>query len=277
MPRSGAVASSASSPSRRRCTALPVTGPSGPSMDAPPKSLSENMLALAVLRRWRGETETTPRLQDTPATSRSKRRREPWRYPADHSNERRPVVSRRSTLLFLALIGAGAAGIIVAACSEDEGPMFPGVSSELNAQLADLRKAIAPYRQIDAAKAAGYDVAVAHPTSGQTCLAHAQLGGMGVHYLKPGLVDGTVSANAPEVLIYEPRPDGSLELVGVEYVIPFAIRAEDQPAPTLFGQELKHNFTFGLWALHVWVQKDNPSGVFADWNPNVTCQHAGMA
>lgn len=186
-------------------------------------------------------------------------------------------MSGRSTLLLFALIGAGAAAILAAACSDDEGPLFPGVSSELNAQLVSLRETIAPYRQIDAAKAAGYDIAVAHPTSGQTCLAHAQLGGMGVHYLNPALLDGTVNANAPEVLIYEPQADGSLELVGVEYVIPFQIWGEDQPAPTLFGQELKHNFTFGLWALHVWVQKDNPSGVFADWNPTVTCQHAGNA
>jgi hypothetical protein len=148
------------------------------------------------------------------------------------------------------------------------------VSSELNAQLAELRKAIAPYRQIDAAKAAGYNVAVAHPTGGHTCLAPPQLGGMGVHYLKPDLVDGTVNASAPEVLIYEPKADGSLELVAVEYIIPFQIRGENQPAPTLFGQELKHNFTFGLWALHAWVQKENPNGVFADYNPSVSCQHA---
>jgi len=183
-------------------------------------------------------------------------------------------MSRRINLLMLALIGAGAAAFIAAACGEDEGPLFPGVSSELNAQLAGLRRTVAPYRQIDAAKAAGYTIEVAHPTGGQTCLSHAQLGGMGVHYLKPDLLDGAVNADAPEVLIYEPRADGSLELVAVEYVIPFQIRGEDQPAPTLFGQEFKHNFTFGLWALHAWVQKENPNGVFADWNPTVSCQHA---
>ncbi len=186
-------------------------------------------------------------------------------------------MSRRISLLVLALSGAGAAAIIAGACGEDEGPLFPGVSSELNAQLAELRRSVEPYRDVNAAEAAGYNVVVAHPTGGHTCLAHPQLGGMGVHYLKPALLDGAVSANAPEVLIYEPRANGSLELVGVEYVIPFDIRPQDQAAPTLFGQELKHNFTFGLWALHVWVQKENPSGVFADWNPNVSCRHASAA
>jgi hypothetical protein len=42
----------------------------------------------------------------------------------------------------------------------------------------------------------------------------------------------------------------------------------------LFGQDFKHNDTFGIWALHAWVWKDNPSGIFADWNPRVTCEHA---
>jgi hypothetical protein len=31
----------------------------------------------------------------------------------------------------------------------------------------------------------------------------------------------------------------------------------------------------GIWALHVWLWKHNPSGMFADWNPNVTCKYAG--
>jgi hypothetical protein len=31
------------------------------------------------------------------------------------------------------------------------------------------------------------------------------------------------------------------------------------------------NHTFDVWALHVWVWKHNPSGMFADWNPQVSC------
>src|SRR5690606_29730954 len=252
MPRSGAAASSASSPSRRRWTALPVTGPSGPSMDAPPKSLSENMFRETVIRRSGGEKETMAGVHNRRATGRGQAPPHAAAAPGDHPNERRPVVSRRISLLVFALIGAGAAAIIAGACGEDEGPLFPGVSAELNAQLAELRRTVAPYRQIDAAKAAGYDIEVAHPTSGHTWLSEARLGGMGVHYLTASLADGTVSAHPPAVLIYEPRPHGSLELVGVAYTSPFAVRGEDQPAPTLFGQEFKHNFTFGLWALHVW-------------------------
>jgi len=28
----------------------------------------------------------------------------------------------------------------------------------------------------------------------------------------------------------------------------------------------------GIWYLHVWHWEPNPSGVFADWNPNVKCR-----
>ena len=44
-------------------------------------------------------------------------------------------------------------------------------------------------------------------------------------------------------------------------------------APVLFGQEFKQNDTFQLWGLHVWLWKENPSGLFASWNPRVSCRH----
>src|SRR5690606_17983913 len=146
-------------------------------------------------------------------------------------------MSRRFILPAFVLVCVTASAAFVTACSDEDDPLFPGVSPDLNAQLMELRRTLEPFRQIEAAQAAGYDIVVAHPTGGQTCLDHGQLGAMGVHYLDAALVDGAVTPNAPEVLIYEPQADGSLELVGVEFIIPFAIHGEDQPAPTLFGQQ----------------------------------------
>jgi hypothetical protein len=34
------------------------------------------------------------------------------------------------------------------------------------------------------------------------------------------------------------------------------------------------NDAAGLYLLHVWLWRSNPSGLFADWNPNVSCRHA---
>jgi hypothetical protein len=142
-------------------------------------------------------------------------------------------------------------------------------------QLAELRRATAGFHRPEQADAAGYTILVRHPVSNEACFEDPALGGMGRHLLNPDLMDDEVLVPSPEALIYEPGPNGDLRLVGVEYVIPFDIRGQDEAPPVLFGQEFKQNFTFGLWALHVWPWKHNPSGMFEDWNPSVSCQHDG--
>lgn len=163
--------------------------------------------------------------------------------------------------------------LAVAACSDDDSILFPGLSDEVNVQLADLRSATQPLQRLQDANDAGYQVLVTHPTTGARCFSHAQLGAMGFHYLNGVLVDDAVSVTEPEVLIYEPLSDGSLDLVGVEYVIPFAVHGDDEAPPALFGQEFRRNYTFNLWTLHAYAWKPNPSGTFADWNPDISCDH----
>ncbi|HEU4697590.1 MAG TPA: hypothetical protein VFS40_00260, partial [Gemmatimonadales bacterium] len=70
---------------------------------------------------------------------------------------------------------------------------------------------------------------------------------------------------------------GQLRLVGVEYVVPRDLWTSPEK-PRLFGRELQPN-GFGLFALHVWLWRDNPSeeGIYADWNPTVSCRYAPPA
>jgi hypothetical protein len=100
----------------------------------------------------------------------------------------------------------------------------------------------------------------------------ASLGGMGYHYVNTTLLDDKLDVTRPEAVMYEPGKHGQLELVGVEYVIPKAAWTSAHP-PVLFGRQLKLN-KFDLWALHVWVWEHNPSGLYADWNPRVSCANA---
>ena len=72
-------------------------------------------------------------------------------------------------------------------------------------------------------------------------------------------------------LIYEPGTSRALTLVVVEFVVPFAVISKSSPAPVLFGQHFLPNDVFGLWTLHVWTHRSNPSGLFASWNPRVHC------
>ncbi|HEY8795606.1 MAG TPA: hypothetical protein VIM15_11740 [Gemmatimonadaceae bacterium] len=148
-----------------------------------------------------------------------------------------------------------------------------GLLSPRDKDLAALRRAVAGFHDLSAAQASGYSTAVGDPTDGHTCLSGPD-GGMGVHYLNTALVDDTVIVTKPEIMIYEPRKDGSMEFVGVEYIIPYSIHGADQPAPVLFGETFMKIDHFKLWGLHAWVGKKNSSGTFAMYNPDVSCQFA---
>lgn len=134
-----------------------------------------------------------------------------------------------------------------------------------------VREATAQYNDVRTAQAAGYGVF-------HGCVSGQQEGAMGVHFANPSLVDGAVDLQHPEALLYEPKGD-SMELLGVEYVvIAEAWNADHAAPPVLMGQLF--NFVgapnrYGLpafYELHVWAWERNPSGVFADWNPRVSCE-----
>ena len=118
--------------------------------------------------------------------------------------------------------------------------------------------------------------------AGIACIDAPGLGAMGIHWVKGSIVgDGAVSATDPEAVIYEPQGNGRMRLVAVEYVVFQADWDKNHGSPpTLFGQTF--NFTpspnrFRLppfYSLHAWLWKNNPSGMFAPWNPNVSCAHA---
>lgn len=141
------------------------------------------------------------------------------------------------------------------------------LSPALLQDLARARAATARFQRFAAADDAEYDLLFL-----DMCMENQPTGGMGYHYVNVGLLDGVVEVERPEAVMYEPGPNGQLQLVGLEYVIPAAAWTSEDP-PVLFGQELELN-QFDLWALHVWIWKRNPSGIFEPWNPDVSCANA---
>jgi hypothetical protein len=99
---------------------------------------------------------------------------------------------------------------------------------------------------------------------------HQPHGGMGYHFKSDALYDTELDPERPEVLVYERRPDGSLALNGVEHLVPLDKWTRPEP-PTIMGQPLKKAEKLGFYYLHVWTWKASPTGVFADWNPDVKC------
>jgi len=138
--------------------------------------------------------------------------------------------------------------------------------ADIREWVHDLRRATSPFRNFDEAAAAGY-VAALSP-----CV-ESPAGGMGYHYGNPALIDGQLEALRPEILLYEPRSNGRLRFVGVEFIVPFAAWTSAEP-PQVRGIPLHANAELGLWALHVWTERHNPSGVFEDFNPMVSCSAA---
>lgn len=93
---------------------------------------------------------------------------------------------------------------------------------------------------------------------------------MGFHWVNFGLVDPAFEPTRPEAVLYDPDANGNLKLVAVEYIVVDV----GQPAPTFGGQAFLGGgapLPVPHWTLHVWIHRDNPSGMFAPFNPTVSC------
>jgi hypothetical protein len=166
--------------------------------------------------------------------------------------------------------------------------------------LDEVRAVTARFRNVEAALAEGY---VRDP--GNMCDTAAMmgrpaaLGGMGIHFFRPDLLgikgppnprvdgDGThTDFRKPAILIYEPRADGSLELVAVENLVFKKAwhAAGNKGLPTFHGveyddmaddPETKVDEAHGFephYDRHVWLYRPNANGMFAQYNPTVTCR-----
>lgn len=141
---------------------------------------------------------------------------------------------------------------------------------ELARALEMLYAAVEPFRDVEAALEAGYAPATPCMTD--------QLGAQGIHYANDGLFVTELVAETPQLLMYEPRPDGTLQFIGVEYLVFQEAwhAAGYEERPSLFGQEFGLNEVLldePFYLLHVWIAQFNPAGVFADWNPLVDCAY----
>ena len=155
-------------------------------------------------------------------------------------------------------------------------PVLAAVGAAVAAGTFDGPKSsTAAFHDLDKAKEAGYTVRV-FDLAGIDCIAQPGQGAMGVHMLNPSLLDSAIDADHPELLVYEPRNNGTLKLVALEYlVLKDAWQGASKPA--LFGKEFDEipaGNRYGLpafYALHAWLWKPNPSGMLYAWNPRVVC------
>lgn len=177
------------------------------------------------------------------------------------------------------------------------GPAYTVPSAELDA----IRAATEKYRDVNVAIAEGYilpmDMCITAAMEG----APAQLGAMGLHYFRPDLLGITAEQprvngagthtdfHQPAILVYEPQPDGSAQLVAIENLVWAEAwrEAGNTAAPSFHGfeyyymhdnPETKADEAHGFephYELHFWLYKENPAGMFQPFNPTVVCDHHG--
>ena len=96
-----------------------------------------------------------------------------------------------------------------------------------------VRDSTARFRDPAAAEAEGYQLQFG-------CVTGPDLGAMGLHYVNMSLVgDGALDATRPEIVIYEPLPNGRLRLIGADYLVLAADwHAKHAGPPQLEGQLL---------------------------------------
>ena len=153
------------------------------------------------------------------------------------------------------LIGASAAITLL---------MAGAATAEAVNPLAEKVRALdSRFEDVAAAKADGY--------APSPCASGLTGGAMGIHYVNAAyLKDDAVDVAKPEAVMYEPMADGTLKLIAVEYITakgPASLEGHlfnFNTAPNRYGLRPSNE-------LHVWARKPNPTGAFADMNPNASC------
>lgn len=175
----------------------------------------------------------------------------------------------------------------------------PALTPAPEPSLDEIRAATDRFRDVGRALAEGYVRDPMNICETADMLGRpAALGAMGVHYFRPDLLgikgppNPRVSGNGthtdfrkPGILIYEPQKDGSLQLVAVENLVfqkgwhaaghktPPSFHGvaydtmQDDPATKI---DEAHMFE-PHYDRHVWLYRANPNGMFAQFNPNVSC------
>ena len=158
-----------------------------------------------------------------------------------------------------------AAGLLTAACAH-HAHSTTQLDPQVEGLVADLRAATSRFQVLDSAVSAGYQKDVAR------CFVMQDHGAMGYHHVNRSYVDSLLDPQHPEILLYERAPDSTYRLTAIEFIVPYGIwPAASDSIPTVRGQRLRRVDEVNVWGLHVWLWKENPAGLFADWNPTVSC------
>jgi hypothetical protein len=187
-----------------------------------------------------------------------------------HSLMRQVAVPVLGTLVLM----AGGVGSQTAMAQDAQRSHHEGVDQrgKAGALVMAVRESTERFKDVAAAEAEGYGLMFG-------CVSGPDYGAMGLHYVNFPLVqDIALDPAKPEIVIYEPLPNGKKRLVGADFLV-FAAdwHAKHVETPQIMGQ-LMHLIEspnrYGLpafYTLHVWAWKESATGPFVNWHPTVSC------
>jgi hypothetical protein len=151
--------------------------------------------------------------------------------------------------------------------------------SQQSALMKIVRESTERFKDVAEAEREGYALQFG-------CVSGPDQGAMGLHFINMELVGkGVIDPAKPQIMLYEPTPDGRLKLTGADFLVDAQQWDSDKthkPGPPELMGQLFHYFEspnrFGLkpfYTLHVWAWKDNSNGAFVNWHPDVSCKLFG--
>ena len=106
--------------------------------------------------------------------------------------------------------------------------------STSNALVKVVREATERFKDVSVAEREGFGLLFG-------CVSGGEWGAMGLHYVNlPLVIDGELDPAHPEIVIYEPTPNGRLRITGADYLVFAADWEAKHPGepPQLMGQLL---------------------------------------
>jgi hypothetical protein len=173
------------------------------------------------------------------------------------------MLSRTKTglisMLAAAVLAAGPVpGAAAGSAVQDDDDHDSRLTSQQRRLVETLRDVTEDYRSLHEAMEDGYKKVTG-------CVDKKGVGAMGFHYAKNSLIDAKTDARKPEVLVYMPNKHGHYRLVAVEFL------STAKKRPSIAGLKFENGPFPGTFALHAWVWRDNPDGMFAAYNPDLKC------
>src|SRR5256885_4979262 len=108
--------------------------------------------------------------------------------------------------------------------------------SKASALVKVVREATERFKDVAIAQAEGYGLQFG-------LVSGPDAGAMGMHFVNfPLVLDGELDATRPEIVIYEPQPNGRLRLIGADYLVLADAWNAKHAGPSELMEQLFHFF-----------------------------------